>query len=472
MFNDVSLWFAKDADGNIIIINEVEYSKKQYFCPLCESTVIPKSLKSKLISPHFAHIDASKCTSESIVHWWVKNSFIACGDEISIFEKDCKKYKVKGIEYEKTYNTSYGDYRPDISLITECGKTFFIEIAHSSTKDVAQYESIWQEIGNTVIEVSTSRLMDCDKKSPYKAIWYPGLFVFSKDENKEIQRIQRTVQDYMNKSLKANPKKVESIRNLRWLWEDVVKYKRNVVDIEYIFNLLQMVDDSAEYDSDLVFYILSKKSCIQALVDSLIHSISVVNSILKNSIDKNNYTLELGEVCKEYGKTNYYFKIKLKECNRCIHRFNLSYREVFPKKIIPLVNSAILKREKKKEKDKNKVFELRIDEYGRELSSRYFHRITQRLLDEKNKFNNVTHKVYRVNTMKTGDVNKNKIGFLKVEVGRNYTGIDCRAIGVDNPILIEIDSNRIEELDYRTDMTFRIDKHVSDCIRYDRYGRV
>ena len=59
-FENVTLWYAKDEKNNIITIDKAEQNKK-YYCPICESEVIPRL--GDLITHHYAHIDKSKCTN-------------------------------------------------------------------------------------------------------------------------------------------------------------------------------------------------------------------------------------------------------------------------------------------------------------------------------------------------------------------------------------------------------------------------
>jgi len=58
--SNINLWFAKNTNNDIVTINEIEVknNKEKYYCPLCGSEVIPKATNSKLITAHFAHIDA------------------------------------------------------------------------------------------------------------------------------------------------------------------------------------------------------------------------------------------------------------------------------------------------------------------------------------------------------------------------------------------------------------------------------
>ena len=49
---NVKLWFARDDDKNIVLINKAN-SDDNYSCPICGDKVIPKALESDLVTKHF-----------------------------------------------------------------------------------------------------------------------------------------------------------------------------------------------------------------------------------------------------------------------------------------------------------------------------------------------------------------------------------------------------------------------------------
>ena len=83
-YENVKLWFAKDQNGEIVTIDEVGDVHNTYNCPVCGSSLLPKATESFKVTPHFAHVDASKCNTESHVHWWLKNKLIEPGDEFKV----------------------------------------------------------------------------------------------------------------------------------------------------------------------------------------------------------------------------------------------------------------------------------------------------------------------------------------------------------------------------------------------------
>lgn len=126
MIDDINLWYAKDENNKIVeIINVNEDNRKdEYYCPICMSNVIPK-LGSKT-KHHFAHIDASKCSNESFVHFWIKNKLLNIGDAFKIKADDIVlEYKCTNIKVEQEYKTKHGIYKPDVTVTTDTDEIIF-----------------------------------------------------------------------------------------------------------------------------------------------------------------------------------------------------------------------------------------------------------------------------------------------------------------------------------------------------------
>ena len=178
MNTEVVLWFARNSKGNIKIINEVKNNKDTYFCPLCNSEVIPKAIKNDAkVAPHFAHIDKSKCTSESMIHWWFKNKFLESGDSFIVKTDKEYKYICKEILIEQIYKTKFGEYNPDITIITETGETIYFEMNYTNKKKLEDYLDKWSDLGNIVVEVDIKSLMQAnygENTYVFKALFYQG----------------------------------------------------------------------------------------------------------------------------------------------------------------------------------------------------------------------------------------------------------------------------------------------------------
>ena len=177
MYNsNINLWFAKNTNNDIVTINEIEVkdNKEKYYCPLCGSEVIPKATKSKLITAHFAHVDASKCSSESMIHWWFKHKFLESGDKFKIVSDKEREYVCKEILVEQSYTVEDKIYRPDVTIKTECGNTIYFEMKFSNEKKLKDYIDIWLELKNIVVEVDIKKLMSKDKLPVFNALFYDG----------------------------------------------------------------------------------------------------------------------------------------------------------------------------------------------------------------------------------------------------------------------------------------------------------
>lgn len=170
---NINLWFARDNHGEIItILNSNIVST--YTCPICNSEVIPKALESKQVTPHFAHIDRSKCTGESFIHFWMKHGFIEHGDTFTIISDESNIFTCKHFKAEVTFNLKSGVYRPDIVIETECGNEIVFEMAHTNKKKVQDYIDRWIELDKIIVEVDTPTLTGQNEVKEFKALYYKG----------------------------------------------------------------------------------------------------------------------------------------------------------------------------------------------------------------------------------------------------------------------------------------------------------
>lgn len=214
----VNLWFARDSSGKIIEILSVS-NNDEYFCPICNSKVIPKALKSKSITPHFAHVDKEKCSNESMLHFWFKHKFIESGDIFTIISDKKQNYVCKDFKTEVTFNLESGIYRPDIVIETECGNTILFEIANTNKKKVQEYIDKWIELDNIVVEIDIKSLTNKSNIKQFKALYYKGkLFNFNKKDGGYYNVIGK-----IKESKKYDS---EKIKLLDWFWADLCKFKR------------------------------------------------------------------------------------------------------------------------------------------------------------------------------------------------------------------------------------------------------
>lgn len=265
MNTDVALWFARNIKGDIKIINEVENNKDKYFCPLCNSEVIPKAIKDNAkVTSHFAHLDKSKCTSETMIHWWFKNKFLECGDNF-IIKTDCEhRYICKEILIEQSYKTKYGDYKPDITIITENGETIYFEMNYTSKKKLEDYLNKWLELKNIVVEVNIKSLMQANYGQNiyvFKTLFYQGKCMNMKRSDKQYYNIVGDCKSNLNQNKNSDKLKLE-IEKLDLVWNLIRQFKLMKISEDELFSQLVELDCIL---NSYVFDILYKSKCTDVL---------------------------------------------------------------------------------------------------------------------------------------------------------------------------------------------------------------
>jgi uncharacterized C2H2 Zn-finger protein len=276
--SDVQLWFANNKDNKIVTINEIdkEHKHNKYTCCLCNSEVIPKQGKEK--SWHFAHKDKSKCSNESMYHFWIKNKLLQNGDKFIIKSDMEKEYICKEILVEQIYIVNRKQYKPDLTVITETDETIYFEIANTNKKKIEDYLDIWIGLNNIVVEVDVKTLINLSKNSllKFKALWYEGkCFNIRKNDT-----YYNTIGKYKAQLIKDGvfENKKEDIEKLDWFWKDVLKYKNNEVNIEYMVELIDAIDD--ENDKEILEEILNKPRCNKLIYDyKKYKTINIINEI-------------------------------------------------------------------------------------------------------------------------------------------------------------------------------------------------
>lgn len=132
------------------------------------------------------------------------------------------EFTVASIETEKTLPTSFGDYRPDIIVNTESGKTFFFEIKHSNRK-TELYAPKWDELGNDVVEVDTKEFInnkhDCSVPE-FKLIYSDG---------------ECFIKSYSHTDYEDTIAKIK----LQWKRKDKLNYKIKWERLDWYWTILQ-----------------------------------------------------------------------------------------------------------------------------------------------------------------------------------------------------------------------------------------
>lgn len=246
-----------DDSANYVHIADVK-GNIDYYCPCCKGLIKPRAYKKNKdykVQSHFYH-ESGGCSEESFVHYICK---------IWLFEKGCKfkvnntKYIVSSIETEKTLHTSFGDYRPDIIVNTESGKTFFFEIKYANKK-TELYAPKWDELGNDVIEVDAREFInnkhDCSIPE-FKLIYSNGeCFIKSYShidyENTIAKRkLEWKRQDKLNYKIQWE--------RLDWFWVEMQHYKQGIKTISNVFDTFSKLN---LFDKEICFDLLKRQSCI------------------------------------------------------------------------------------------------------------------------------------------------------------------------------------------------------------------
>lgn len=227
----VNLWFARDEDDEIVgVLNSS--NDKQYTCPICESKVIPKALESKQVSPHFAHVDKEKCSSESMIHFWFKHKFIERGDIFTIVADEEYTYTCKNFKTEVTFNLESGTYRPDIVIETECGNEVIFEIANTNKKRVQDYIDRWIELDKIVVEIDIKSLQNVNEVKEFKALYYKGKCFNIHNSEKHYCETRMSIYD-----LSKSNKSVETVKKIEWFWYEI---NNQQVDDELMFEVFEL----------------------------------------------------------------------------------------------------------------------------------------------------------------------------------------------------------------------------------------
>lgn len=211
------------------------------YCPICLGKVKlwngqdPNKIYKK--QRCFHHIDGA-CSQESQVHFAYKNWLLEKGSK---FKVNDKPYEVESADVEKTIHTSFGDYRPDITIQTSCGKTFLVEVAYSSKK-TDQYIYKWDEIGNDVLEIDVNEQMYTVATNEI-----PSFKLIYSSETGECYIKRYTTQEYDD---------LITSRKIYWKRKDILEYKIKWEQLDWFWRELQN------------FY--SNDSTIESVIESFI----------------------------------------------------------------------------------------------------------------------------------------------------------------------------------------------------------
>lgn len=333
-YENVKLWFAKDENNEIVTIDTISDLNKHntYHCPICGSDLKPKAIESKRITPHFAHVDASKCNSESQIHFWFKHRFLEKGDKFTVVSDEKREYIVQDVLIEQSYETDSGLYRPDVTITTECGNTIYFEMDFSNKKKVKDYLDIWLELKNIVVEIDIKQLMIENEVPTFKALFYDGKCLNTKRNDTYYNIIGKYKEEKLKNQVNIEIK--ERVRKLDWFWNEIVEYENGASNKEEIFNFIDIVEHS---DKNIVKDILRKTRCSLSWEDYINYKINRLELEFKSSMMFNIYDYQLEKEIKRNKIENAIIHFR----NRYYHNSSLNFKLNLEEFSLSIVESKI-----------------------------------------------------------------------------------------------------------------------------------
>lgn len=263
-----------DGNGQYVLIQNAK-EDETYYCPCCGGEVKPRAYKKDKeyqVQPHFYHINGG-CTEESYIHYVCKMLLTKKNCKFKVGDKE---YSVKSVDVEKTYDTKFGKYRPDVTIVTKEDKVFFAEIAHTSQK-TQEYLPKWDELGNDVIEIKSNEFINVivENKIPsFKLIYSNGqCFVKSSLHEDYTKFIYKRKEDWKRQDLLNY--KIQWER-LDWFFIKLQDYKLGKTSYESMLDSFKQVD---RVDKPLLFDLIKKQSCLKGEKQQF-------RDIINNEMDK------------------------------------------------------------------------------------------------------------------------------------------------------------------------------------------
>lgn len=297
---NVGLFFGKDTYENIVLINEINDCNKDagFICPICGNDIKPRAIHSSKVSPHFYHINATEHDSESILHWWYKNKYLIKGDVFYIaVDGKNHKYICEKIEIEKRYNTSLGDYIPDVVITTNNGEEIFFEYNYTNKKNSDDYAEKWIELERNVVEINIKSIMSSDNKV-FRPIFFEGV-VCCKSRSERYGVIENHIND-----LKITDRM--RIKYLNGFLIDCMRYNNGDISID---DLSIIIRNMNKQDLMYVPKILKKLKCNTTLDDYGTYIYNQTIQILKDELEKHNLEYDEYKWMVDIG-----YSIKWAEC--------------------------------------------------------------------------------------------------------------------------------------------------------------
>jgi hypothetical protein len=238
----------KDKNNNYIHISQItnDNRDKEYFCLACNGIAKPRAINDdNKVQSHFYHIDAENCNPETIFHNLYKNWLFEIGNKFVLCLNNSKStYIVKEVILEKSYSTKFGIYRPDITVVTECGKTIYFEVNYSSKKDSEEYFEKWQDLNNDVVEVDVKNLykLNYSNELPeFNVIYHDGIYSGNYEKQSRQSTYYNSIGQYKNK-YKDVDNKLKQIESLDWFWINLQRYKRGLETESFMIELFCVLE--------------------------------------------------------------------------------------------------------------------------------------------------------------------------------------------------------------------------------------
>jgi hypothetical protein len=253
-----------DKFANLIHISKAE-KEKDYYCPCCGGNVKPRALSSTKEQSHYYHI-TGLCTKESQLHFFCKNWLFEKGSKFYIEDE---LFEVDYIEVEKTWNTKFGDYRPDVTVYTSTGEVIYFEMFFTNRKTGDDYFCKWNELENDVVEVNIKEYMyktDVNEIPSFTYLYHDGK-CYSKEYIKRdfyANTIQKLKNQITRKDLLNYKQRIEK---LDWLWQYIMSEDQRD-------KVTETIKEMCYEDQVSCYEIIKKKNCVKYLKDDVLKIIN------------------------------------------------------------------------------------------------------------------------------------------------------------------------------------------------------
>lgn len=268
-------------DGNDEFANLIHVKKanrdKDYYCPCCGGSVKPRALNSNKEQSHYYH-KTGKCTKESQLHFFCKNWLLKKGSKFYINKE---LFEVVSIDIEKTHITSFGNYKPDITVYTSSGKTILFEMFFSNRKTGDDYFCKWNALGHDVVEINIKEYMFKTEENHtpvFTYLYHDGICYSKTYEKKDLYAttIAKIKQELTRQKVLNYKARIEQ---LDWFWQ-------NIRNNETKESILETIAEMDYEDMVSCYSIIKRKQCVSYLKNDVLKIINQrVISDVRNSLD-------------------------------------------------------------------------------------------------------------------------------------------------------------------------------------------